>query len=67
MELPGRRERGRLQRRFIDEVMEDMQRVGVIEEDDGIGWSQTIHCGDRLSKQPEEDAVRKLCVQNVII
>lgn len=37
MELPGSRERGRPQRMFINEVMEDMQRVVVTEEDVGIG------------------------------
>lgn len=32
--LPGRRKRGKLQRRFMD-VMKDMQRVDVTEEDAG--------------------------------
>lgn len=38
MELPGKRKRGRSQRRFVDVVKEDMQRVGVTEEDarDGV-------------------------------
>lgn len=33
IELPGRRTRGKLQIRFIDAVKEEIQRVGVIEED----------------------------------
>lgn len=33
MELLGRWERGRPQRRFIEEVKEDMQSVAVLEED----------------------------------
>ncbi|PME06485.1 hypothetical protein A8A06_13560 [Escherichia coli] len=48
MELPGRRRRGRPQRRFMDVVKEDMQRVGVREEDarDRVRWRQMIRCGD---------------------
>lgn len=41
MELRGRRKRGRAQRRFVDVVKQDMQRVGVTEEHAGI-----IYCGD---------------------
>lgn len=33
MELPGRRKRVRLQRNFMDVVKEDIQRVGMSEED----------------------------------
>ena len=33
MELPGKRKRGRLKRRFIDVVKEDIAEVGVTEED----------------------------------
>lgn len=32
IELPGRRERGRAQRRFVDFMKENMHRVGVTEE-----------------------------------
>lgn len=40
MELPDRRKRGRHQRRLIDVVKEDVQKVGVTEEDarDGVRW-----------------------------
>lgn len=33
MELPGRRKRVRLQRKFMDVVKEDIQRGGMSEED----------------------------------
>lgn len=33
MELPGRRKRVRLQKKFMDVVKEDIQRVGMSEED----------------------------------
>lgn len=36
MELPARRKRGRAQRTFMDVVKQDLQRVGVTEEDAGI-------------------------------
>lgn len=32
MELPGRQKTGRTQRKFVDVVKEDMQRVSVAEE-----------------------------------
>lgn len=32
MKLPGRRKSGRPQRRYVDVLWEDMQRVGVAEE-----------------------------------
>ncbi len=46
--LPGRRRRGRPKRRFMDAVKEDMQVVGVTEEDvaDRTRWRKTIRCGD---------------------
>lgn len=37
LELPGRRRRGRPQRRSMDLVKEEMQRVGVTKEDAWIG------------------------------
>lgn len=48
MELPGKKKRGRPKRRFIDVVGEDMQVVGMTEEDreDRKRWKQMIHCGD---------------------
>ena len=39
MELPGKRKRGRPQRRFMDVVKEDMAEVEVTEEDTGEGKS----------------------------
>ena len=48
MELPGRRQRGRPKRRFMDMVREDMHIVGVGEEDaeDMERWRILICCGD---------------------
>ena len=48
MDLPGRRRRGRPKRRFMDAVKEDMQVVGVTEEDaeDRARWRRVIRCGD---------------------
>ena len=48
MELPGRRSRGRLKRRYMDAVKEDMQVVGVRVEDtkNRLKWKTVIHCGD---------------------
>lgn len=47
-ELPGKRKRGRIKRRFMDEVREGMQEVGVIEEvaEDRMNWKMVIHCSD---------------------
>lgn len=51
-ELPGRRKRGRPQRRSIDVVKQDIQTAGVTEEDaqrwDGVGRRQMICCDDPL-------------------
>ncbi|KAI5092175.1 hypothetical protein C0J45_17806, partial [Silurus meridionalis] len=48
MEPPGRRERGRPRRRFMDVVREDMQVWGVNDADveDRVVWRRMIHCGD---------------------
>ncbi|KAJ8349299.1 hypothetical protein SKAU_G00244290 [Synaphobranchus kaupii] len=48
MELPGKRRRGRPKRRFTDTVKEDMQAVGVTEDEaqDKNRWKQMIRCGD---------------------
>ena len=48
MEVPGRRRRGRPMRRWMDVVREDMERVGVVEEDvanRGV-WRKKTRCGD---------------------
>ena len=47
MELPGKRKRGRLKRRFLDVVKEDMGEVGAKETDvkDRKMWRMMIRCG----------------------
>ena len=48
MELPGKRKRGTPQRRFMDDVREEMAEVEVTEEDteDRNNWRRKIPCGD---------------------
>ena len=48
MELLGRRQRGRLKRRYMGAVKEDMQVVGVRLEDteNMFKWKAVIHCGN---------------------
>ncbi|KAK3556562.1 hypothetical protein QTP70_009536 [Hemibagrus guttatus] len=48
MELPGRRQRGRPKRRYMDEINEDMKLVGASVEDaeDRDRWREMIRCGD---------------------
>ena len=48
MQLPGKRQRGRPMRRYIDAVREDMQVVGVRVEDaeNRLKWKAVIRCGD---------------------
>lgn len=48
VDLPGGRLRRTPQRRFIDEVKEDMQRVGLGEQyaSYSVRCSQMLHCGD---------------------
>ena len=47
MELLGKRKRGRPKRRFLNQMKEDMQEVGVKETDveDRTVWRQIICCG----------------------
>ena len=47
MELPGKRRKGRLKRRFLDVVKEDMEEVGAKETDveDSKVWRMMIRCG----------------------
>ena len=47
MELPGKRKRGRLKRRFLDVVKEGMGEVGAKETDveDRKVWRMMIRCG----------------------
>ena len=46
MQLPGKRKWGRLKRRYLDVVKEDMQEVGVTEDEvfDRSVW--TVRCGN---------------------
>ena len=48
MELPGRRQRGRPKRRFMDAVKEDMWLVGFRVEDtkNRSKWKAVIWCGN---------------------
>ena len=48
MAVPGRRKRGRLRRRWMDLVREDMERVGAREGDevDRVKWRILSRCGD---------------------
>ena len=48
MELPGKMNRGRPKKGFMDVVKEDMAEVEVTEEDteDRSNWKWKIRCGD---------------------
>ncbi|KAK3520102.1 hypothetical protein QTP70_013583, partial [Hemibagrus guttatus] len=48
MELPGRRQRGRPKRRYMDVINEDMKLVGASVQDaeDRDRWREMIRCGD---------------------
>ncbi|XP_060718066.1 uncharacterized protein LOC132840435 [Tachysurus vachellii] len=48
MELPGRRQRGRPKRRYMDVINEDLKLVGASVEDaeDRVRWREMIRCGD---------------------
>ncbi|KAK3533449.1 hypothetical protein QTP70_022252, partial [Hemibagrus guttatus] len=46
MELPGRRQRGRPKRRYMDVINEDMKLVGASVEDAEDGDREMIRCGD---------------------
>ncbi|KAK3572429.1 hypothetical protein QTP86_032648 [Hemibagrus guttatus] len=48
MELPGRRQRGRPKRRYMNGINEDMKLVGASVEDaeDRDRWREMIRCGD---------------------
>ncbi|KAK3558000.1 hypothetical protein QTP86_005613 [Hemibagrus guttatus] len=55
MELPGRRQRGRPKRRYMDGINEDMKLVGASVEDaeDRDRWREMIRCGDPWKGKPE--------------
>ncbi|KAK3511278.1 hypothetical protein QTP70_034775 [Hemibagrus guttatus] len=57
MELPGRRQRGRPKRRYMDVINEDMKLEGASVEDaeDRDRWREMIHCGDPLREKPKEE------------
>lgn len=48
MELPDKRKRGRPQRKFVNGVKKDMEKVGVTEKDprDRVRWRQISHSSD---------------------
>ena len=48
MRLPGKRRRGRLKRRYMYAVKEDMEEVGAVGEDaeDRMRWKRLICCGN---------------------
>ncbi|XP_062865903.1 uncharacterized protein LOC134328668 [Trichomycterus rosablanca] len=48
MQLPGKRQRGRPKRRYMDAVREDMEVVGVRTEDavDRVRWRRMTRCGN---------------------
>lgn len=54
--LPGRKKKGRSKRKFMDVMMEDMQRVGVAEKAvrNRVRWRQMIGCGDPKRDQLKE-------------
>ncbi|XP_051788831.1 uncharacterized protein LOC127529414 [Erpetoichthys calabaricus] len=57
IELPGKRKRGRPKQRFMDVVREDMQVMGVTEQDaeDRKIWKKMIRCGNPQREQPKEE------------
>ena len=57
MAVPGRRKRGRLERRWMDLAREDMERVGAKEGDevDREKWKILSHCGDPEWEKPKEE------------
>ncbi|KAK3557178.1 hypothetical protein QTP70_024694 [Hemibagrus guttatus] len=57
MELPGRRQRGRPKRRYMDRINEDMKLVGASVEDaeDRDRWREMIRCGDPEEEEEEEE------------
>ena len=63
MELPGKRKRGRLKRRFLDVVKEGMGEVGAKETDveDRKVWRMMIRCGHPWLKEKAERRKRRSC------
>ena len=48
MEIPGKRRRGRPERRWMDNITEDMEEFSLKERDTGdrVKWRKRIRCGD---------------------
>ena len=65
MELPGKRTRGRHQRRCMDAASEDMTGAEMTEEvaEDRTEWRWKIDCGDPIREKPkeEEPVLSRLC------
>ncbi|XP_060743999.1 uncharacterized protein LOC132857897 [Tachysurus vachellii] len=61
MELPGRRQRGRPKRRYMDVINEDMKLVGASVEDaeDRDRWREMICCGDPEGKSRKRKKMKK--------
>ena len=63
MAVPGRRKRGRIRRRWMDLVREDMERVGAREGDevDRVKCRLLSRCGDPESEKPKEEEEDTCC------
>ena len=62
MAVPGIRKRGRLRRRWIDLVREDMERVGA-REIDRVKWRLLSRCGDQSREKPKEEKFYVPCLK----
>lgn len=59
MELPGKKKKGRTNKKFMDVVRKDMQRV----IENTVMWKKVFWCGDNLT----EAAKRRQRVGNIFI
>lgn len=62
MEMPGRRKKGRPKKRLMDAVKEDMERVGVTEDNsvESIRWRQMTPRKSSKRKNKQKKTVPKL-------